>query len=70
VSRQTKVPTYRKHAKSGQAVVTLTGPTGRRDIYVGAYGSLDSHRDYARVIAEWTGAVAGPTQISNRRATV
>ena len=60
MSRPTKVPAYRKHAKSGQAVVTLTGPGGRRDVYLGPYGSRESHRQYARVIAEWTGTVAGP----------
>jgi hypothetical protein len=48
VSRPTKVPVYRKHAKSGQAVVTLTGPGGRRDQYLGPYGSPESHRQYAR----------------------
>jgi len=62
VSRPTKVPAYRKHAKSGQAVVTLTGPGGRRDLYLGPYGSPDSHRQYSRVIAEWTGTVAGPAR--------
>jgi integrase len=60
VSRPTKVPAYRRHLKSGQAVVTLTGPGGRRDIYLGRYGSPESHREYARVVAEWTGTVAGP----------
>jgi hypothetical protein len=62
VSRPTKVPACRKHAKSGQAIVTLNGVGERRDIYLGLWGSPQSHREYARVITEWTGTVAGPPQ--------
>jgi integrase len=61
VSRPVRVPAYRKHNPSGQAVVTITGLGGRpKDIYLGPHGSPGSHREYARVIAEWTGTVAGP----------
>ena len=61
MSRPVRVPAYRKHRPSGQAVVTLTGCGNRlRDIYLGPHGSPESHREYARVIAEWTGTVAGP----------
>jgi len=35
--------------------VTLTGRGGRRDVLLGKYGSSESHLEYARVIAEWTG---------------
>jgi integrase len=63
VSRPVRVPTYRKHGPSGQAVVTVTGLGGRpKDIYLGPHGSVESHREYARVIAEWTGTVAGPVR--------
>src|SRR5690606_30610897 len=34
----------------GQAVVTLGG----RDIYLGKYNSVQSRREYNRLIAEWT----------------
>ncbi len=61
MSRPVKVPPYRKHSPSRQAVVTLTGPANRKDVYLGPYGSRESHTNYARVIAEWAGTVAGPT---------
>src|SRR5262249_40073171 len=31
-----------------------------RDVYLGRHGSPESHREYARLIAEWAGTVAGP----------
>jgi integrase len=63
VSRPVRVPAYRKHRPSGQAVVTITGLGGRpSDFYLGPHGSVESHREYARVIAEWTGTVAGPVR--------
>jgi hypothetical protein len=60
VSRPIRIPAYRKHSRSGQAVVTVTGVGGRSDIYLGPWGSPQSHREYVRVIAEWTSTVAGP----------
>jgi hypothetical protein len=36
-----RIPSYRRHKASGQAVVTLAG----RDIYLGAYGSAASKRE-------------------------
>src|SRR5262245_12946982 len=45
-----RIPSYRRHKASGQAVVTLDG----RDIYLGTYGSAGSRAEYGRVIAEWT----------------
>ena len=54
MSRPKGIPTYRLHKQSGQAVVTLTNPTGRRkDVLLGEYGSLDSKGEYARVLAAW-----------------
>ncbi len=54
MSRSQKVPTYRRHKQSGQAIVTLVDPSGiRRDVLLGEYGTPDSHERYARVIAEW-----------------
>jgi integrase len=49
-----RVPTYRRHKQSGQAVVTLPdGTGGRRDILLGKYRSARSRAEYARVISEW-----------------
>jgi integrase len=49
-----RVPSYRLHKQSGQAVVTLTdGLGGRRDVLLGRYGTPESRAEYLRVIAEW-----------------
>lgn len=54
MARSKSVPTYRLHKQSGQAVVTLVDPTGRRkDVLLGRYGTTESRAEYARVIAEW-----------------
>lgn len=54
MSRPRGIPTYRKHKASGQAIVTLTDPSGQRhDVLLGQYGSADSRREYARVLGEW-----------------
>ncbi len=42
-------PKYRKHKKSGQAVVTLSG----RDFYLGTYGSKASKSEYDRLVSQW-----------------
>jgi len=44
-----RVPTYRRHKPTGQAVVTLNG----RDHYLGKHGTPASQEKYARLIAEW-----------------
>lgn len=49
-----RLPRYRRHKPSGQAVVTLAG----RDHYLGAYGSKASKQQYDRRIAEWQAAGA------------
>ncbi len=47
-------PTYRRHS-SGQAIVTLPFPDGRRkDYLLGPYGSEESKLEYARLITEWS----------------
>jgi integrase len=49
-----KVPSYRRHKQSGQAVVTLPdGLGGRKDVLLGKYATKASRTEYARVIAEW-----------------
>lgn len=45
-----KLPSYRLHKVSGQAVVTLSG----RDHYLGPHGSPESYEEYKRLISEWT----------------
>lgn len=49
-----KLPSYRLHKVSGNAVVTVGG----RDHYLGTHGSPESIDAYKRLIAEWT--TAGP----------
>ncbi|MCG8404729.1 MAG: site-specific integrase [Phycisphaerales bacterium] len=44
-----KVPSYRRHKATGQAVVTLNG----KDIYLGAYNSAESREAYQTVLNEW-----------------
>src|SRR5947208_12613140 len=54
MSRPLKIPSYRLHKQSGQAVVTLADGLGsRRDVLLGRYGTPESRAEYARVIAEW-----------------
>jgi integrase len=47
-----RVPSYRRHKPTGQAVVTLDG----RDIYLGRWNSTQSRREYDRLIGEWLAA--------------
>jgi len=47
-----RVPSYRRHKPSGQAVVTLNG----RMIYLGRYGSRRSRAEYDRLVGEWLAA--------------
>jgi integrase len=44
-----RVPAYRLHKPTGQAVVTLNG----RDIYLGRWNTNQSRREYDRAIGEW-----------------
>jgi integrase len=44
-----RVPSYRRHKASGQAIVTIGG----KMIYLGRYGSAESRAEYNRIIAEW-----------------
>lgn len=47
-----RLPKYRRHRRSGQAVVTING----RDHYLGPHGSNTSITEYDRLIAEWLAA--------------
>lgn len=60
-----RVPAYRRHRASGQAVVTLDG----RDFYLDPHGSEVSKREYDRLVLEWLTngrrlAAAGPTPLN------
>lgn len=44
-----KLPSYRLHKATGQAVVALDG----RDVYVGPHGTPESRENYERLIQEW-----------------
>ena len=44
-----RLPSYRKHRASGQAIVNLNG----QDHYLGLYGTKASRIEYDRLIAEW-----------------
>ena len=56
-----KVPSYRLHRPTNQAVVRIDG----RDQYLGKHGSDESHEKYGRVIAEWltNGQVIPPARV-------
>jgi integrase len=57
MARPRGIPTYRRHKQSGQAIVTLTDPSGvRRDVLLGRYGTPESRQEYTRVLAEWESA--------------
>ena len=44
-----KLPTYRRHKPSGQAVLTLNA----KDFYLGPFGSKASRAKYDQLLAEW-----------------
>ena len=47
-----RIPAYRHHKPTGQAVVTIDG----RDFYLGRYNSPISRQQYDRRIGEWIAA--------------
>jgi integrase len=54
MSSKPRIPSYRRHKQSGQAVVTITDAvTGRRrDVLLGRYGSKASKEDYKRIVLD------------------
>ncbi|MBN2024517.1 MAG: hypothetical protein JW809_17185, partial [Pirellulales bacterium] len=60
-----RVPSYRRHKPSGQAVVTLAG----RDIYLGKWNTRASRAEYDRLVGEWLagGRCLPPQQDTTRR---
>ena len=68
---RSRVPSYRLHKNTGQAVVTLRTPDGgRRDVYLGAYNSEASRAEYARLIARGPTADPEPAGRPVKTATV
>ena len=47
--RKPRIPAYRLHKPTGQAVVTLSG----RDFYLGIHSSESSRRQYEELLGEW-----------------
>ncbi len=48
-----RVPKYRLHKPTGQAVATFPMPGGKRkDFYLGKYGTPESRKAYTRLVAE------------------
>jgi integrase len=55
-----RVPSYRHHKPTGQAVVTIRLADGtRKDFYLGRWNSSESRAEYARIIGE-IGVAASP----------
>jgi integrase len=48
-TRKPRVPKYRHHKPTNQAVVTLNG----KDYYLGRWKSAASHAEYERLVGEW-----------------
>ena len=60
----TRIPKYRLHKGSGQALVQIAG----RRIYLGPHGSDESHQLYRRLVGEWLshGETLAPTDHHDR----
>ena len=57
-----RIPKYRLHKASGQAVVTLDG----RDFYLGDHGTASSRQRYERLVGEWlAGGRRLPVQVTD-----
>ena len=57
-----RIPKYRHHKPSGQAVVTLGG----HDHYLGRWQTPESKAEYDRLIAEWLAAGRNPVATGSR----
>ncbi|HVK18562.1 MAG TPA: site-specific integrase, partial [Fimbriiglobus sp.] len=62
------LPSYRLHRQSGQAVVTVRTPDGRRrDVLLGPYNSPESKAEYERVLAELRVSPTATPSLPDRR---
>ncbi len=60
-----RIPSYRLHKPSGQAVVRING----RDIYLGVHGTEASRQEYDRIIAEWLASGRTPPRQARSHST-
>jgi hypothetical protein len=65
-NRTERLPRYRLHRPSAQAVVTLAG----RDHYLGPHGTVASKAEYDRPVAEWMGNSRQARRSDSRQLTV
>ncbi len=56
-----RLPSYRRHKQSGQAIVTLSG----RDHLLGPYGSAASRAEYQRLTSEWQASGRQPLALAH-----
>ena len=62
-TRTPRVPNYRRHKPTGQAVVTLNG----KDHYLGRWNTAASRYEYQRLLGEWlTGGCPSSTETDAR----
>ena len=54
-----RVPKYRRHKPTGQAVVTLSG----KDHYLGKWNTAASKAEYDRLIGEWVTSQTQKTRV-------
>jgi hypothetical protein len=54
-----KIPAYRHHSATGQAVVSVPGGGGRV-LYLARFGSPESRAKYNEVVAAWLQCKATP----------
>ena len=54
--RRPRIPSYRFHKNSGQAVVTIDG----HDFYLGLHDTPASKQKYARLVQEWLASSRAP----------
>ena len=57
----TRLPKYRLHKGSGQAVVQIDG----QRIYFGVHGTKESKEKYRRHVAEWLAVERPPSQAAS-----
>ena len=57
MSKSKRIPKYRLHKSSGQAIVTLAG----KDFYLGKYDTPESRERYDQLISEWLTSGRCPT---------
>ena len=61
------LPAYRLHKATGQAVVTIPdGHAGRKDYYLGLFGSEESKAEYTRLVRQWQETAQLPTRRAPR----